>query len=843
MKFRTTLLIIIFLSSYSFLALSQTETDTVPPVYDYSVTKEYEIGGLEIVGANYSDENAIKTYSGLRVGDKITIPGQEIPAALKALWGLRLFTDVQIIQQKTIGDIIFLEIRVEERPRLVRHFYEGVKKSLHDDLNEDVNRFLLKGGIVTENIKVNAANAIKDFFRGKGYLDVEVNVEEIPEEVIKNGVRLKFEVDKNERVKVKDIIFEGNEEFPDGKLRKKMKNTKRKRKIFSKSRLITPDYEEDKRSLVAFYNNKGFRDARILEDSIWRGEDGDLLIKLDIKEGNQYYFRNISWKGNSIYSDKILNRVLGIKKGDIYSSELLETQLRFSMDGGDVSTLYMDDGYLFFNVDPVEIAVAEDSIDLEIRIFEGPQATIDRVIITGNDRTHEHVIRRELRTRPGEKFSRSQIIRSQREIINLGYFNPESLGINTPVNQQRGTVDIEYVVEEKPADQLELSAGWGGRGRGVIGTLGLSFNNFSIRNIFNKEAWSPLPQGDGQRLSLRAQTNGRFFQSYNMSFTEPWLGGKKPTSFTVAGFYSRFTNGLSREESNFRKLGIAGFSLGIGTRLKFPDDNFVSNTTLSVQNIALRNWATGGFFTEDGLPVTQGEYNNISIRQTIARNTVVDPIFPKRGSLVSLTVQLTPPYSLFRGDQNYDDLTAQERFRWLEYHKWRFDVDWYKQIVGNLVLKISGRIGILGAYNESIGLSPFEQFQLGGDGLSNQQVGLTGLDIISLRGYDVDEINRGAAAPVFDKFTVELRYPLSLNPSATIYVLAFGQGGNAWNNLSDFNPFDVQRSAGMGVRVFLPMFGILGFDYGIGFDKTNVPENATWTDYGRFNIILGFEPE
>lgn len=814
------------------------------PVFDYSEPKEYEIGGIKVTGAQYSDANAVKAIAGLRVGDKIKIPGDDIPNALKALWRLRLFTNVEIFQEKTIGEIIFLEIVLEERPRLSRFSYKGVRKSLHDELNEEVNKHLLKGGIVTENIKTNAANEIKEYFKGKGYLDVEVQVEEAPDEQATNSVRLVFNVDRNERVKIQDIRFAGNDQIQENKLRGKMKNTRRKRKFLSTSKFIKSDYEDDKKKIVAYYNTQGYRDARILSDSIWRSEKGHLMIQLNIDEGNKYYFRNISWKGNSIYSTETLEQVLGIQKGDVYNQDMLQTRLQFSQEGRDISTLYMDNGYLFFNVDPVEVAVLEDSIDLEIRIFEGPQATIDKVIIKGNDRTHEHVIRRELRTRPGQKFSRTDIIRSQREIINLGYFNPESMEINTPVNPQRGTVDIEYILEEKPSDQLELSAGWGGRGRGVIGTLGVSFNNFSVRNIFNKEAWSPLPQGDGQRLSLRAQTNGRFFQSYNASFTEPWLGGKRPTSLTVAGFFSQFTNGADRDSENFSKLAIGGGSIGLGTRLKFPDDNFVSNTTLNLQNISLRDWFSGGFVTEDGELVIDGRYNNFSIRQTIARNSVVDPIFPKKGSLVSLTVQFTPPYSLFDGDKDYENLSTAERFRFLEYHKWRIDYDWYTPIVGNLVLRASAKIGMLGAYNREIGLSPFEQFQLGGDGLANQAVGIIGLDIISLRGYDVNEINQGRPASIFDKFTVELRYPLSLNPSATIYVLGFVQGGNAWNSFRDFNPFDVRRSAGFGVRVFLPMFGTLGFDYGLGFDKPNlIGTDAKWSDYGRFNIILGFEPE
>ena len=596
--------------------------------------------------------------------------------------------------------------------------------------------------------------------------------------------------------------------------------------------------------MIAYYNTFGFRDAKVVNDTIYREEDGDLMIEITIDEGERYYFRDISWKGNSIYETEQLSEVLGIEKGEVYNQELLETRLRFSQDGRDVSTLYMDNGYLFFDVTPVEVAIDGDSIDLEIRIFEGPQATIDKVVVKGNDRTHEHVIRRELRTRPGEKFSRSNIIRSQREIMNLGYFNPEAFDINTPVNPQRGTVDIEYTVEERPSDQLELSAGWGGRGRGVIGTLGVSFNNFSVRNIFKKSSWSPLPQGDGQRLSLRGQTNGRFFQSYNASFTEPWLGGKKPTSFTLAGFYTRLTNGLSGNSSNFQKLSIANVSIGLGTRLKVPDDFFISNTTLSYQNISLDDWQYRRDFLYRGEFLTTGSFNSISLNQTFTRSSISDPLFPTTGSKFSLAIQVTPPLSLI-GNKDYSDATPQETLKWVEYHKWRFNAEWYTQVFGKFVVKAAAKIGVLGFYNDEIGASPFERFVLGGDGLANQQSGLLGYDLISLRGYEIEHLpnSEEGGATVFNKYTVELRYPVSLNPSSTIYALAFIEGGNSFRAFRDYNPFDLRRSAGFGLRVFLPMFGTLGFDYGIGFDRPDLAPGTKWTNYGNFNIILGFEPE
>jgi outer membrane protein insertion porin family len=847
-------LVLIMMGAASLAA--QNPTDSIP-VLDYSKPRDYEIGGIKVTGAQFSDANAIISIAGFRVGDRIRIPGGDIPRALRSLWKLSLFTDVQIYKENTMGDVIFLEIAVQERPRLTTHSFKGVKKGAHDDLNEEVNKYLLKGGIVTDATKANAAIAIEKYYIEKGFFDVKVTTEEIPDSSRTNSVHLVFNIDKGGKVKIQDITFAGNQNVKDRKLRGLMKETRRKRRLLAASKLIRADYEADKKKLIEHYNKTGFRDALIVKDTVWReteadGKKGDLFIHITLSEGNRYFFRNIAWKGNSIYDDQSLNNVLGINKGDVYNKELLETRLKFSQDGRDITSLYMDNGYLFFQIDPVEVAVSDDSIDLELRIFEGPQATIDKVVIKGNDRTHEHVIRRELRTVPGEKFSRSDIIRSQREIINLGYFNPENLGINTPVNPQRGTVDIEYTVEEKPSDQLELSAGWGGRGRGVIGTLGVSFNNFSARNIFNKGTWSPLPQGDGQRLSLRAQTNGRFFQSYNVSFTEPWLGGKKPNSLTVAGFVSIITNGYSKSDDRYGRLINGGLTISLGTRLKFPDDNFISSTSLNLQNISLQNYGFGrGFFRTDlGEVVDEGDFHNFSVTQTIARSSINNPIFPQDGSRVSLSVQLTPPYSLFTG-KNYEGHPPSERFNFLEYHKWKVDAEWYQTLVGKLVIKAAAKFGFIGAYNKGIGITPFERFQLGGDGLNNQQFGFfTGTEIISLRGYTPQEIENNrfnennpndiAATPLYQKVTLELRYPLSLNPSSTIYVHAFAQGGNAWKSAGQFNPFDLKRSVGGGLRVFLPMFGVLGFDYGIGFDKF---PGAKFSDLTRFNIVLGFEPE
>lgn len=777
-------------------------------VADYSTPANFEIGGVRVTGAQFSDANAITSISGLKVGDKIRIPGPIVPKAIKALLHLRLFTNVQIIQEKTIGDVIFLEIQVQERPRLSLYSYKGVGKGQHETLNEIVNQHITKGGIVTDNMKSNASRALEKNFIKKGWLDVNVDVKETPDTARLNSVKLLFDINLEDKVKIKDISFVGVTNVKEKKLLKKMDKTKEKKRFLAGSKFIGDEYEGDKKDVIKYFNTVGYRDARIIGDSIWRDDKGDMHIQLKVNEGNRYYFRNIAWKGNSIYDNETLDQVLGIKKGDIYNQELLENRLRFSQDSRDVSTLYMDNGYLFFNVDPTEVSVTGDSIDLELRIFEGPQATIDKVIIKGNDRTHEHVIRRELRTLPGEKFSRSEIIRSQRQILALNYFNPEKLDIQTPVNAERGTVDIQYVVEERPADQLELSAGWGGARR-VIGTLGVSFNNFSMRNVFNKESWRPLPTGDGQRLSIRAQTNGQFYQSYNVSFTEPWLGGHKPNSFTMGGFFNRFAYPLLGGGS--QSLNITQGSVSLGTRLKWPDDNFVSSTAVNIQSLKLNQWTQGLFRTDQGEIVSTGTFNNFSIRQNFTRSTVNDPTFPKDGSNISLVVQATPPYSLFNPNKEYGELSANDRFRFLEYHKWKFDFDWYTTITGKLVLKTSSRIGILGYYNKKIGTSPFERFQVGGDGLNNQQFGFQGVDIVSARGYEIADFENNAdpsgsgqtPTPIFNKI-----YPgiaLSIVAQSKFYHLCahLYAGGKHLEELARLQPLRPETFGGYGLACIL----------------------------------------
>jgi outer membrane protein insertion porin family len=841
------------------------------PTVDYSEKKSYEIGGVTIQGAVNRDRNAIKSIAGLREGGKVQIPGPAIPTAIKALLKLRLFEDVQVYQDSIKGNIVYLKIVLIERPILSKYSYKGVKTSQHEELNEIIKNIITKGGIVTDDQKELARQKVRQFFVAKGRLDTEVKVNEIAEPATTTAaVRLEFVVNQKEKVKVEDIVIEGNKVFSDRKLRKKMDKTKRKGTLFKKSKFISKDYEEDLKSIVKFYQSEGYKNMTIASDTSYRGPSGNMIVKLNIEEGKRHFFRNIKWKGNSLYTDEYLYSILGISKGDIYNPELLNNRLKFSLDGRDISSLYLDDGYLSFDVTPTEVAVENDSVDIEMRIFEGPQFTVENVVIKGNDRTNEHVIRREIRTRPGEKFSRQNIIRSQREITNLGYFNPETIGIATPVNNARGTVNIEYTLEEKPVDQLELSAGYGGF-QGLIGTLGVVFNNFSVANLKDRNTWSPLPQGDGQKLSLRLQSNSRFFKSYNASFTEPWLGGKKPRSFTIGGVQTAFDYSLQGGGT----LKITRGFIGLGSQLKWPDDYFSSNTTLNIEQINLDNFSSGGF------AITKGKFNNFSIKQTFTRSSVSDPLYPRRGSKMSLAIQATIPYSLFKGETFYEPTDAEvdairqelvdlggpanpptleainnkknelreaEKFKWLEYHKWKFTSEWYYNVWNKLVVATNVKIGILGAYDKELGLSPFERFELGGDGINNQNTGLQGKEILALRGYDTKDIagngprtsnSSYVGAPIFNKFTFELRYPLSLNPSSTIFITSFVQGGNAYQSFKDYNPFDLKRSAGFGARVFLPMFGLLGFDYGWGFDKVN-PENGK---FGRFNIVLGFEPE
>jgi len=580
---------------------------------DYENKKTYTIAQVNVVGTETRDTNAIKSIVKLREGDEIVLASDRIGRGVKSLWRLGIFSNVEILLDDIIDDAIYLTIKLEESPTLSRIEFKGVKKSWTDDLTSAVQESVRIGGILTQNGRSESVQKIKTFYKSKGFPDAEITIDQNSHPTKANSVIAVFTVAPKDRMKIGKISFDGNEYVSDRKLRKLMKETKKKGTIFKKSKFVESDFEEDKKNILAHYNKLGYRDATFLGDSLWVNVDNNLELKVKLSEGSQYVYRNISWKGNSLYTDNQLAGVLGIVPGDIYNEELLAKRLEFSLDGRDVSSLYMDNGYLFFQATPTELSVQNDSIDLEMRIYEGPQATIDKVSIAGNDRTNENVVRRTIRTVPGDKFSRSNIIRSQRELQNLGYFNPENMDIQTPVNPDRGTVDIEYTLEETPSDQLELSAGFGGFS-GLIGTLGVSFNNFSINNITKKESWSPLPTGDGQRLSVRIQSNGRFFRSYNASFTDPWLGGKKPNSFTIGFTGSEFNN--SQFGGGFLNI-LRGF-VGLGSSLKFPDDFFVSNTVLNLESIKLDRY--GGIFIVDS-----GNFKNLNLNQTISRSSIDQP--------------------------------------------------------------------------------------------------------------------------------------------------------------------------------------------------------------------------
>ena len=810
---------------------------------EYSTPKEYEIGGITVSGIEHLDKNVLILLSGLAVGDKITVPGDKVTKAIESLWEQGLFSDIKITATKIQGDIIFLNIHMEERPRLSKFSFTGVKKSEAEDLREQIK--LVKGQVVTQNLLTNASNTVKKHFVDKGYLNVEVTIKEEADTSVRNNVILYINVDKKSRVKINDIIVHNNNAFTEKKLRRLMKETKEKHwySIFKTSKYLDENFEKDKEKIISKYNAKGYRDAKIVKDTVYRVDDELVNIELTIDEGNKYYFRNINWVGNTKHSSKELNAILGIKKGDVFDQSVLDTRLFMNPNGRDITSLYMDDGYLFFQVTPVEILVENDSIDMEMRIYEGKQATINKVTVVGNTKTNDHVIMREIRTKPGQLFSRSDIIRTQRELSQLGYFNPETLGVEPTPNPAEGTVDIAYTVEEKPSSQIEMSGGWGA-GR-VVGTLGVSFNNFSARNFFKRGAWTPLPAGDGQHLSLRAQSNGLYFQSYNASFTEPWLGGKKPNSLSVSVFHSIQSNGEPKynkvdgiKELNPLREGIkiTGTSVGLGKRLEWPDDFFSLYREITYQHYTMDKWQS--FIFNDGTS------NNLSFKLVFSRNSIDQPIYPRSGSQSTFSLQLTPPYSYFRKDSaggpvDYATLPLEEKFKWVEYHKWKFTTSWFSKLAGDkhpLVLNSKAGFGFLGNYNSQIGAAPFERFYLGGSGLTG--FALDGREIIALRGYKDGTLSERIGGTLISKYTMELRYPISLLPSATIYALGFAEAGNTWTSFKNFKPFEVKRSAGVGVRIFLPMFGLFGLDYGWGFD--NVPGHPeTGNGKGEFHFTIG----
>lgn len=867
------------------------------------IPKEYTIRSIKITGINTLDTAIVQSISGLQVGDKVMLPGGEaFSKAINNLWKQKLFANAQVFITAIQGNTIDLEIAVLERPRLGSFKFIGATKSQIEDLQGKIG--LAKSTIITENTKRNAQDVIEKFFAEKGYLNTKVRVEETVDRSLANSRSLTFYIDKGSKVRISDIFVYGNEDVSTSSIKKQMAGTKEKGRLrfkpeevphpygsvekptlgdymknygflypsrtkafldpyfrfrpFAGAKFDHTKYDDDKDKVLNYYNSLGYRDAQIVADTQTFNQDKNRMqVHLKVAEGRKYYFGNISWKGNTKYPDSILTAYLSIHKGDIYNIDLLNKRLgkTLSAEGGDIGGLYQDEGYLFFSVDPVETSVYNDTIDYEIRIREGTQARIRNITIKGNDKTKDYVIRRELRTVPGNLFSRSDLIRSQRELGALNFFNQEKINPNVVPDQNDGTVDITWEVEEKSSDQLELSAGFGG-GIGFTGTLGVTFNNFSLKNIFKKEAWDPLPMGDGQKLSLRYQSNGAYYNSYNFSFTEPWLGGKKRNSLTFGISKSKFSNGynystgqLDKAQSDTTYLKTTSIYVSLGKQLKWPDDYFSLVYSLNYTRYSLRNY-----------PIFQGLKdgisNNVSLRIGLQRSSIFNPTFPTSGSNFSATVQFTPPYSLF----NKDIASSKNPYQNPEYHKWRFTSEWFVPLGKpkgadkdrQFVLKLAAKYGFIGRYNKKLEISPFERFQLGGDGLTNNN-GILGYDIIALRGYPVfdisdpainnpDQTNANRFFTIFNKYSMELRYPLVTSPGSTIYALTFFDAANGWYSFKDYNPFKLRRSVGVGMRFFLPMFGLLGFDYGIGIDRIT-PGNPGLKNSARFTFMLGQEPE
>jgi len=818
---------------------------------NYASPQKYIVGGIGVEGNDYFQASQIVNLSGLQKGMEITVPSDEMSGIIDRIWAQRYFEDVALVVDSlsVAQDTCWLKIIIKEYPRVSKWTYSGIKNSDKKELQERLN--LRPGRSFNEYVKMTSVDIIKRYYKEKGFLQCAVDVQTERDSVIRKAIRVNFAIDKGPKIKIRDINFIGNDDVSDFKLARSMKKTKSNKfyNFFSSKKFNEKEYVNDKKSAVEIFNEAGYRDARLVRDSVYYVEDNRLAIDLEFDEGKKYYFRNITWTGNSVYTSEALNQILQIKKGDVYDVVTMNKRLYGGGKQGDwdISKLYRDNGYLFFNVTPVEINIQNDSVDVEMRISEGKSATLNNIIINGNDLTSEKVVRRQVFTRPGYLFSQTDFERSIREIASLGQFDPEAItdastGYSILPNQLNNTVDIVYNVTEKPSSQLELSGGWGGNT--FVATAGVSFNNFSTARIRDKSAWRPVPLGDAQNLAFRFQTNGKYYTAISASFVEPWLFGKKPTSLSLSGYYTRMTDSYLTIGilSTDKMYEVYGFNAGIGKRLKWPDNYFVLYNSLSWQTYRLTNWMSGYFMFNDGLS------NNFSYQVSLSRNSSDQQIYPRSGSDFSLSLQLTPPYSLFRKhsydasgnkiavdnwkDIKYDNWTSQQRYKWIEYHKWKFSGAVYTKLFDNLdfVLMTRAQFGYLGYYNRNWGYSPFEGFLVGGDGMTGYNT--YGSDIISLRGYTNYSLTPQELTPyssngysyagnVYDKFTVELRYPVILQPQSTIFVLGFLEGGNCWSDIRNFNPLQIKRSAGVGVRVFLPMIGLLGVDWGYGFDDSS----------------------
>ena len=831
-------------------------------VVDYNNPKKYTVGGVKVEGNQHISPDQILQIASLREGMEVTVPSEEMSNVVNRLWLQRFFEDVAVVIDSITPtrDTAYFKISIIERPRVSRWTFSGVRSGEEKELLERLN--FRRGGEFSEYVAKTSTDIIKRYYKEKGFNNVEVDVRTKRDTVIKSAIRVQFAVNKGEKVKIKTITFKGADNVKESKLVRSMKKTRDKRlqNFFSSKKFQEKEYDNDKKALLTVFNEAGYRDARIVKDTMYYVEPNRLQIDFEIDEGKKYYFRDITWTGNSVYDSETLDEVLKIGKGDVYDVVTMEKRL---FGGGkqseyDISKLYRDNGYLFFNIQPVEMNIEGDSVDVEMRIVEGKPATLNNIVINGNDLTNERVIRRQVFTRPGYLFSQSDFERSIREIASMGQFDPEAImdpakGYSIIPNQMNNTVDLVYNVTEKPSSQLELSGGWGGNT--FVATVGVSFNNFSTRRFFDKSAWRPVPLGDAQNLSIRFQTNGTYYTSLSASFSEPWLFGKKPTSLNMSLYYTRQTNSYIYYNilNNDEYMEVYGFAAGIGKRLKWPDNYFVLYNQLSWQTYKLQNWAYQFLFNT-------GISHNLSYTLSLSRTSTDQQIYPRQGSDFSFSLQLTPPYSLLRKkdhglldvdgnpikvdswkDIDYNFQSSQDRYKWIEYHKWSFKGSVFTKLVGDLVLMARAQFGYLGYYNRNWGYSPFEGFRVGGDGMSGYDT--YGSEIISLRGYENYSLTPQAlssynstgnyyAGNVYDKFTVELRYPVILQPQSTIYALLFLEGGNCWSDIRDFNPFQIKRSAGVGVRVFLPMIGLLGVDWGWGFDD---PVNGK----SQFHFVIG----
>lgn len=831
------------------IAFSQ-ETKNVIDI-DYYSPKEYEVGGIEISGADNLDENSVILLAGISVGQKIVVPSDKFSSAIDKLWKQGIFDEIHIYITKVEGRTIFLEYNLKTKPRLSYFQFKGISRSEADKIKEKLH--IAIGDVVTENMKSNCRNIINDYFVEKGYYLTKTDILEEKDTLSKRKeVHLVFNVDKGKKIKIGKINVEGNSFLSDSKVKKQMKDTKEYRwwRVWKSSRYQESDFKKDKDLVIDKYNNEGYRDARIVWDttymqtrpvkkgffrSVGRGIASvfgkkknktvdEMVINMKVYEGNKFYFRNITWVGNTKYTSEQLTKLLRINKGDPYNKELLDKNVSYDPTGKDISSLYLDDGYLFFRVMPTELNVENDSIDIEMRIHEGSQARIGNVTISGNTRTNDYVVMRELKTLPGELFSRDDVIRSVREIQQLGFFNPEKINPKVEPNVENGTVDIEYQIEEQNSSRIELQGGWGGYSR-VIFTAGLALDNFAASKIFQPNAWRPFPSGEGQKVSLRVNTNASYYHSASLSFTEPWLGGRKPTALSFGVYYSYQDDSYyNTSDSKDYYLGIFGASVSLGKRLKWPDDYFTIAHGLRYKRYNVKNVS---YFV-----MPTGVSNDLAYTLTLARNSVDQFIYPRAGSEVTLESAFTFPYSLVN-DKDYSNLTPAEQYKWLEYYKIKFRAAWYFNIVDELVFSARARFGFLGRYTSTMDYSPFERFYLGGSGL--ESYGLDGREAVALRGYEANRLTGDNGATVFDKYTMEIRYPITLNPSASVFVLGFVEGGNSWSSFDNFSPFRMYRSAGVGVRLYLSILGMIGLDWGYGFDPIY---GGTKPSGGQFHISL-----